>query len=82
MRTLILTFAMLAALSVTAAAAPIAPRAVEAATLLQTAQGRYDWQYERYCRRLERACRYKFERGEAGEGNCRRYRRECGGRRW
>jgi hypothetical protein len=36
-------------------------------------------QYERsrYCERLRRACVYKEERGEVGEGNCRRYRREC-----
>src|SRR5262245_35366189 len=34
----------------------------------------------RYCERLRRACVYKEERGEAGEGNCRRYREECGGR--
>jgi hypothetical protein len=35
-----------------------------------------------YCERLRRACIYKEERGESGEGNCRRYRREClgGGR--
>jgi hypothetical protein len=33
-----------------------------------------------YCERLRRACIYKEERGEAGEGNCRRYRQECGGR--
>lgn len=31
-----------------------------------------------YCRRLFHACKYKYERGEAGEGNCRRYRNECG----
>jgi hypothetical protein len=37
-------------------------------------------QDDRYCRRLRRACEFKHERGEAGEGNCRRYRRECG--RW
>lgn len=30
-----------------------------------------------YCRRLRRACEFKDERGERGEGNCRRYRREC-----
>ena len=35
---------------------------------------------ERRCRRLRRACEFKDERGERGEGNCRRYRRECG--RW
>jgi hypothetical protein len=37
-------------------------------------------QMSSYCRRLRRACTYKDERGEVGEGNCRRYRRECG--RW
>jgi hypothetical protein len=30
-----------------------------------------------YCRRLQRACEKKDVRGEAGEGNCRRYRTEC-----
>jgi hypothetical protein len=34
----------------------------------------------RNCERLRRACIYKYERGEVGEGNCRRYREECGGR--
>jgi hypothetical protein len=33
-----------------------------------------------YCERLRRACVYKEERGEVGEGNCRRYRAECGRR--
>jgi hypothetical protein len=33
-----------------------------------------------YCARLRRACEFKYERGEVGEGNCRRYRQECGGR--
>ena len=32
-----------------------------------------------YCARLRRACQFKEERGEVGEGNCRRYRAECGG---
>ena len=31
-----------------------------------------------YCAGLKRACAYKEERGESGEGNCRRYRNECG----
>jgi hypothetical protein len=31
-----------------------------------------------YCARLKRACDYKEERGEEGQGNCRRYRIECG----
>jgi hypothetical protein len=34
--------------------------------------------YGGYCARLRRACEYKHERGEAGQGNCRRYRSECG----
>ena len=33
-----------------------------------------------YCERLRRACVYKEQRGEVGEGNCRRYRAECGER--
>ena len=32
-----------------------------------------------YCSRLRRACENKEERGEEGQGNCRRYRNECGG---
>ena len=44
-------------------------------TLLQFAQYREE---SRYCRRLRRACEFKDVRGETGEGNCRRYRRECG----
>jgi hypothetical protein len=35
----------------------------------------------RSCERLRRACEYKGQRGEVGEGNCRRYRAECGGGR-
>lgn len=31
------------------------------------------------CERLRRACIYKDEKGETGEGNCRRYRAECEG---
>lgn len=31
------------------------------------------------CERLRRACIYKDQRGETGEGNCRRYRAECEG---
>ena len=35
-------------------------------------------QYGGYCARLRWACRNKYELGEAGMGNCRRYREECG----
>jgi hypothetical protein len=31
------------------------------------------------CERLHRACVYKQQGGEVGEGNCRRYRAECSG---
>jgi hypothetical protein len=31
-----------------------------------------------YCERLREACDEKEERGEVGQGNCRRYRNECG----
>ena len=34
-------------------------------------------EHSRYCERLRRDCRFKGARGETGEGNCRRYRREC-----
>jgi hypothetical protein len=67
-----------------ASAAPVGTDGVRDAAaqqiLLEQAQS------SRYCARLRRACEFKHERGEAGEGNCRRYRSECGfgyrGRRW
>jgi hypothetical protein len=31
------------------------------------------------CRELRAACMHKEELGEQGQGNCRRYREECGG---
>jgi hypothetical protein len=59
-----------------ASAAPLARDAIAGQVVIEQAQ------YEsRYCRRLRRACQNKDIRGEVGEGNCRRYRRECGGRR-
>jgi hypothetical protein len=71
---LVVTGATLAALP--ASAAPLGDTRVSplAGTLVEQVQ------MSRYCRRLQRACEFKHERGEAGEGNCRRYRRECGGR--
>jgi hypothetical protein len=49
--------------------------------LAQTAPQIEQVQYRggRYCRELRRACVYKRELGERGEGNCARYRAECGG---
>ena len=32
----------------------------------------------RHCEELRRACEFKHQLGEEGEGNCRRYREECG----
>jgi hypothetical protein len=59
-----------------ASAAPLGRDAIAGQGVIEQAQ------YEsRYCRRLRRACQNKDIRGEVGEGNCRRYRRECGGRR-
>jgi hypothetical protein len=34
--------------------------------------------YAGYCEDLRRRCVYKDERGEWGQGNCHRYRVECG----
>lgn len=34
-----------------------------------------------YCGRLRRGCINREEWGEVGQGNCRRYRQECGGGR-
>ena len=67
----------LSALGVSAvSAAPIARDGMAGQGVIEQVQ------YEsRYCRRLRRACENKDIRGEVGEGNCRRYRRQCGGRR-
>ena len=56
-----------------ASAAPLATAPQLQASIVEQTQG------NGYCRRLRRACEFKHERGEVGEGNCSRYRRECGG---
>jgi hypothetical protein len=33
-----------------------------------------------HCERLRYKCQHKYELGQEGEGNCQRYREECGGR--
>jgi hypothetical protein len=67
---------MAAALGLVALPTSAAPFNVGVETL---GTGVENIQYERsrYCERLRRACRFKDERGETGEGNCRRYREEC-----
>lgn len=39
---------------------------------------RGDRRFSRMCARLRDACRNKDAYGEEGQGNCRRYRRNCG----
>jgi hypothetical protein len=60
----------------TASAAPIGKAPVEAGDVLVKVQ------YAGYCEKLRRACVYKDERGEWGQGNCHRYRVECGRARY
>lgn len=62
--------------STPAAAAPVsggAMRTVAVAPGIEQVQYRSST-----CSDLRRACMYKRELGEVGEGNCRRYRAECG----
>jgi hypothetical protein len=59
------------------AATPIGNGQVHGATTLVGGWERV--QYGGYCESLRRACIYKDQLGETGEGNCRKYRRECGG---
>lgn len=90
---LVLVAAALTPLAATAATiVPTTPAVQAASSLLQPVQyggwsdrgwrRERDHHYGRYCARLRRACVFKEERGEAGEGNCRRYRRECGRRQY
>lgn len=43
-----------------------------------TPPGYHHSRYEERCRDLRHACMHKDELGEQGQGNCERYRRECG----
>lgn len=87
-----LASATLVPLSASAASLPLSPSISAAdSSITHVHSGRWSgdrgWRQERhyrqdrhvrYCERLRRACVYKHERGETGEGNCRRYRSECG----
>lgn len=60
-------------------AAPIGTNvrgAIEAGTAIENVQF-----FRGRCERLRRACEFKDARGQTGEGNCRRYRAECGNER-
>lgn len=59
-----------------ASAAPLSADSVEGLTV--QGAGVQKVYYGGYCERLRRSCVYKYERGEEGMGNCRRYRDECG----
>ena len=57
-------------------AGPAGPTVGEAGILGNLVEPVQFWGWGR-CERLRRACVQKDERGETGEGNCRRYREEC-----
>jgi hypothetical protein len=82
MRTMIGAIVLAAGLgfaSIPSAVAAPYGAAVRDAGVLENVVEQVQYGGGRYCERLRRACEYKDERGEAGEGNCRRYRAECGG---
>jgi hypothetical protein len=78
MRNVILTVAAGVAMFLislgSASAAPVAPQLGGA---YENSATSVQWGH---CERLRYKCEHKYERGEEGEGNCRRYREECGGR--
>lgn len=61
------------------AALPASAAPFSAGSIDRVGIGAEQVQYGGRCERLRRACEFKEERGESGEGNCRRYREECGG---
>lgn len=71
-----IAMAVIGFLAIPASAAPVSGGDVRSATPVQGLLEHV--QSGRYCARLRRACMHKEERGEVGEGNCRRYRQECG----
>lgn len=80
MRNVILGMMIAACMAVgglsTASAAPAGTGGPSMATVADGLLQKAD--YSGYCERLRRACIYREERGEVGEGNCRRYHNECG----
>jgi hypothetical protein len=84
MRSIIAAAALAAGLGLAtlpgAVAAPGGLVAGDATGVLESVVDRVQYWRGGYCERLRRACEYKDERGEWGQGNCRRYREECTGR--
>ena len=79
MRTLS-AFILVAGLSLGVAGAAAAPLGNGLAGGVESPLKQVQFGGGRYCEGLRRACENKDRRGEAGEGNCRRYRAECGER--
>jgi len=77
MRSIVAGVAMAAALGLTALPTSAAPFSRAGVETLGTGVEHVQYERSRYCERLRRACRFKEERGETGEGNCRKYREEC-----
>jgi hypothetical protein len=77
MRSILAGLTVAAALGVTALPTSASPFGAAKVDRLGMAVEQVQYDRTRYCERLRRACRFKDERGESGEGNCRRYRREC-----
>ena len=80
MRNAIITVAVGAAMMLitmgAGSAAPIASHHLSGGAAAESAVTQVQWGY---CQRLRWRCEHKYELGQEGEGNCRRYREECGG---
>jgi hypothetical protein len=83
MRNAVMTLAVGAALIFlslgSASAAPVSAPRFDGDAAIETVLRQAQYDGYGYCERLRERCKYKYELGEAGEGNCRRYREECGG---
>ena len=79
MRNALVGLTLAAGLAFTALPASAVPFGITAPENLGNATEHAQWDRSR-CDRLRRQCRNKDARGERGEGNCRRYREQCG--RW
>lgn len=69
--------AAFAALFAIPATAPAYVGALDSGVTHIRHEGQRHWGYGPDCRELRRACLYKEDLGERGEGNCRRYRALC-----
>jgi hypothetical protein len=79
MRNVLAGLTLAAALGFGALPTAAAPFGVGGVERLGNGIEQVQWNRSR-CDRLRSACRNRDERGERGEGNCRRYREQC--KRW